>query len=599
MPDLAIHLLGPPRLERDGEVVPPPRGLKAWAVLAYLVLAERPVPRARLAALLFADADDPLGALRWTLAQLRRALGLPDALRGDPLTADLAPGTVVDVLELGTATDGAVTGAPRGELLEGVEANAGAVFDAWLLVERLRLVSLAQAALRDAAHAALAAGDPLTAAGLAAQSLEADEFDEDTHELLVRSLARAGQVGAARDHAGACVTLFRRELGRDPDPRVRHAAGDVVPALPDRGGDRTAAEDQLAAGRAALDAGAVEPGLACLRLACAEARAVGDPALLTQVLAVLGAALVHAVRGRDEEGAAVLHEALALAEARGDRPLAAKVCRELGFVDVQAGRAGSAGHWLLRAGTFADADDERAAILGIRGMALSDRAHYASAEQLLQESVACARRAGDARQAAWSLAILGRAHLLCGRMEAAIDVLDESLRLIADERWIAMQPFPEALRAEVAMTQGETDLATGLLDHAFSLGCRLGDPCWEAMAARSRGLLLRAAGDGDAAIATLHDAVTRAARVADPYVWIRAYCLDALVETAIDHGAPEAPDLAEELGHVAARGDMRELVVRAALHHGRLGDPNAVSTARLLGDGIDNPRLQAALAAAA
>jgi hypothetical protein len=46
---LTIRLLGPPEIERDGEVAAPPRGHKAWAVLAYLVLAERPVGRARVA----------------------------------------------------------------------------------------------------------------------------------------------------------------------------------------------------------------------------------------------------------------------------------------------------------------------------------------------------------------------------------------------------------------------------------------------------------------------------------------------------------------------------------------------------------------------
>jgi DNA-binding SARP family transcriptional activator len=73
VPTLAIRLLGRPEIERDGVAVTPPRGRKAWAVLAYLLLAERPVARAPLAALIFGDANDPLGALRWTLAQLRRA----------------------------------------------------------------------------------------------------------------------------------------------------------------------------------------------------------------------------------------------------------------------------------------------------------------------------------------------------------------------------------------------------------------------------------------------------------------------------------------------------------------------------------------------
>ena len=72
---LAIRLLGLPEIERDGVVVTPPRGHKSWAVLAYLVLAEQPVARMRLASLIFGDAADPLGALRWSLTQLRRALG--------------------------------------------------------------------------------------------------------------------------------------------------------------------------------------------------------------------------------------------------------------------------------------------------------------------------------------------------------------------------------------------------------------------------------------------------------------------------------------------------------------------------------------------
>ena len=86
---VTVRLLGPPQVERDGVAAPPPRGRKAWALLAYLVLTRRPSARAHLAELLFADADDPLGALRWTLAELRRALGDAGLFRGDPLS----PGT--------------------------------------------------------------------------------------------------------------------------------------------------------------------------------------------------------------------------------------------------------------------------------------------------------------------------------------------------------------------------------------------------------------------------------------------------------------------------------------------------------------------------
>jgi hypothetical protein len=41
----------------------------------------------------------------------------------------------------------------------------------------------------------------------------------------------------------------------------------------------------------------------------------------------------------------------------------------------------------------------------------------------------------------------------------------------------------------------------------------------------------------------------------------------------------------------AARGGMRELVVRAHLHRSHLGDPTALASARLLAGSIDNPAL--------
>jgi DNA-binding SARP family transcriptional activator len=596
VPRLAIRLLGPPEIERDGVVVAPPRGHKAWAVLAYLVLAERPVARSRLARLIFGDADDPLGALRWSLAQLRRAMAATDTLRGDPLVLGLPAWAGVDVLAVAAGDpDPALA---RGELLEGVDPGAGADFDAWVLVERRRLAGVCEAVLRDAALRALTAGVPLDGAALASRALALNRFDDGTHELLVRCLARAGDVGAAREHADACEVLFRRELGRAPDPGVRRAADEHGGLGSPAGGDRTAALGQLDAGRAAVDAGAVEPGVACLRQACAEARGVGDPALLASALVTLGGALVHSVRGGDEEGAAMLHEALALAEASGLREVECKACRELGFVAVQASRGVSAGRWLGRAGALAADDTERAAVLGVRGKALSDRAHYEAAIGLLAESVTTARRCGDVRQTAWSLAILGRGLLLRGELPEASAVLDDSLALVADEGWVAFQPFPEALRAEVALRQGDSDRAIALLDHAFALGCRIGDPCWEAVAARTRGLVHEAAGERTAALAWLRDATVRAVRVADPYVWMHAYCLEALAGVAIADAAPDARDCVATLERLAARGDMRELVVRAALHRARLGDRSGLESAHLLGEAIDNPALHAELATA-
>src|SRR5688500_6129411 len=48
---------------------------KTRALLAYLAAAPQPVRREALAALFFPQSDDPLGALRWQLSEIRRQVG--------------------------------------------------------------------------------------------------------------------------------------------------------------------------------------------------------------------------------------------------------------------------------------------------------------------------------------------------------------------------------------------------------------------------------------------------------------------------------------------------------------------------------------------
>ena len=96
----------------------------------------------------------------------------------------------------------------------------------------------------------------------------------------------------------------------------------------------------------------------------------------------------------------------------------------------------------------------------------------------------------------------------------------------------------------------------------------------------------------------LRDAAVRAVRIADPYVWMHAWCLDALARVEIADSAPAAGQRVDQLERLAARGDMRELVVRAALHRARLGGAGGIESARLLAEAIDNPALHAELAAA-
>lgn len=591
---LAVHLLGPPRVERGGQPVPAPRGHKAWGLLAYLVRSDAPVSRKHLAGLLFEDAEDPLAALRWNLSELRRLLGHAE-LRGELIALPLTPASYVDlraVLSGSWAQALCVPGLDR-ELLEGMNFSGSPAFEVWLAAERRHLQAAAEAVLREAALARMAAGAMAEAAGLAGRLVRHNPLDENYQALLVRSLAASGDgVGAARQ-AAACRELFQRELGVQPgaalDAALRTATATPT-ARPATG--RAAALAQLEAGEAAIGAGALDAGLQCLRRAIVEADATGDAALRARARVALGGALVHAARGRDEEGATALHEALEVG--RDASPaLAAAACRELGYVEFLRGRYERTLAWLQRAAPLAGGDRaEQARIATVHGSALSDTAHYAPAIALLREAEALGAAAGDPRQRAYALSMLGRALLLHGELDAAADALDRSVAL-AQPGWTAFVPWPQSLRAEVDLLRGDVEGAANRFEHAFALGCQIGDPCWEGIAGRGLGRVAMARGEPRRAAEILVDALARCVRLPDAYLWGKGYALDALCGVAVAEAMPQASAWVNELQDLAARSGMRELTVRACLHRAALGDSASAAAAKLLAGQIDNPALHA------
>ena len=593
-----IRLVGPPAVERDGVALRPPRGRKAWAVLSYLVLADHPPSRRSLAAMLFSEADDPLGALRWTLAELRRALFQTLELGGDPVSLTLATDVILDVHLVTRECDDTSALLHLGaELLEGMDLSASPQFESWLLVERHRLSAMIEARLREATVSLLATGQAEEALRYAVQAVARNPLEEGNHALLVRSLAMTGDHAAALRQVAVCEDILRRELGLVTSPSLREAATARTSPLLRALGGRAAAASQLEAGRAAIGAGAVDAGLQCLRRAVTEAAICRDVALQARALAALGSALVHAARGRDEEGSIALHEALQLAAAAGDRATAVAAQRELGFVEVQAGRRQTAEDWLAKAQSLAETDEELAAILGARGMNASDGGDYPTALHDLSRSVELARRSADRRQEAWSLSILGRAHLLRGELSQAGAALHQSLRLVEDQRWLAFLPWPQTLQAELDLAAGDLEGADETLERAWALGCQLDDPCWEAMAARGLGLVSMRRGNREVAQDWLQEAAARSTRVSDRYQWVHAHVLDTMITAALEReDETGATPFVHRLATLAARCDMRELVVRAHLHRSRLGDPSALVTARSLGADIDNPALADLLA---
>lgn len=598
---LAIHLLGKPAVLQDGRPVAPPKGRKVWALLAFLVCSDRPTSREQLARLLFSEADDPLGALRWNLAQLRRLLGEREALHGEQVQLRLPSGTFVDLKAItrGTWLEGARVAGLGCDLLEGLDFPSSPAFETWLLSERRHVKASSEAILREAALGRLGSGDPRGAAEFAARLVQLNPLDEGFQALLIRTLVLSGDHDAAKQQFDACVALFRTELGVEPSPDVIAATEASTEATRAPISARTsAARAQLDAGQAAMVAGDIELGLRGLRAAVAEAHRCGGVETQVEALVALGSSLINAVRSRDEEGVAALHEAISLAVTTGQRSLIGTAYRELGFVEFLRGRYERAE--LLLKEAIAVSEDQpagRATAMVLLGACFTDTADYRTALEHLAGAVELAETIDDSRPLTRGLAFTARAHLLRGDLPAAREPATRSLD-IARRWWAAYLPWPASLLAEVDLVEGDIDRAYEGFQHAFALGCQFGDPCWEAMAARGIGRVEAARGNADAAIEWLSDATVRAVRLPDAYLWAQGYALDALCSVAVEHGAENAARWVNDMESLAARTGMRELLARAYLHRCRLGDDAALVAATLLIETIDNPVVRELLGAA-
>ena len=586
------RLLGHPRIE-GGEQ---PRGQKSWAVLARIALGDRPLTRAELAAELFGEADDPLGALRWCLSDLRRALNDSGLLRGDPLR--LAPDDLeVDVWDLldGTLPAAAV----GGTLLDGVDIRNCPSFEVWLLLARGRCAARSMEELHGAALESLAAGDPESAVDPAGRAAALDPLDESAQELFLRTLVAAGHAARASVHLSLCEATFARE-GLVPSPALRAAAR--PPLAAPRAGVRAGvvAASLLRAGTAALDAGSVDAGVETLRRAAEEAERAGDRGMYADVMRTLGSALVHSVRGYDGEGAIVLHQAIAVARDAGNPALTADILRELAFVDIQAGRHSSAERALAEAGVIADAEGDPgliAGILALRGMNQADLGRHERAIPLFDKSIAAATEAGRARQVAWSSGVQARSLMLSGRVEDAVAATARSIEICTGERWNAFLPWPQAIQAHCQATTGDWTGAHDQAEHAFALACELGDPCWEGMAGRALALAAMQAGDADVAEEWIVDARRRSDRLPDRYVWVSGFVGLAHLEIAARQRPELVLPLAARLYRDSVRTDLPEFIAWALIYQAEAGDEASARLALPFATDLTNPDLHARLAA--
>ncbi|HEU4591971.1 MAG TPA: tetratricopeptide repeat protein [Steroidobacteraceae bacterium] len=238
MESLNFRLLGNLELSRAGDLMTLPASRKVRALLGYLVLASRPVPRSQICELLWDVPNDPRGELRWCLSKIRGLLdqGCKRVITdGATIRLDLSD-CHVDTLEvtrapehgiqkLGVDRQRELAGLFAGELLEGLEIARSPMFDAWITAERRRFRGIQTVLLENLARAL----PHEAAAPYIDEWLRLAPFDRNAHELLLTSLARQGRIAEGEAHLASASRLFEAD-GLDGAPlreiwRVAREAG--------------------------------------------------------------------------------------------------------------------------------------------------------------------------------------------------------------------------------------------------------------------------------------------------------------------------------------------------------------------------------------
>ncbi len=263
MSRLALYLLGPPRVERDGEPVTV-RRRKAMALLAYLAVTGECHTRDALATLFWPDSNQSRAraALRAALASLRKALGEDWPHGRHPLDVDresvgLASRTALDPEDLESATDArleiwvdvtqfhqrlAVSRSHshppdqlcagclsplaeaaelyRDDFMTGFTLPDSSAFDEWQFFQGEGLRNALSSALERLAQGLGAQGEYERAIVYARRWVALDPLHEPAQRLLTRLYAISGQRTAALRQVAECVRVLEEELGAEPEPQT-------------------------------------------------------------------------------------------------------------------------------------------------------------------------------------------------------------------------------------------------------------------------------------------------------------------------------------------------------------------------------------------
>jgi len=553
---LRVRLLGRPGLEHDGESRRL-EGHKPWALLTYLLLEPRAPTRRELADLLWSETDDPLGAVRWSLSQVRKAMNPPAEIgeRDGRIKID-AEVLVVDAGELlrGEWDESSIDDLVRGELLEGMSFGDSPSFDTWLQVQRARTATAAADALRWAATL-LSHREPDRALALAERALRSDPFDDVLHELVVEIHTARGDRERARTYVAGLVRRYRDELAIEPPSSISRPL-DRPP--------RSAAEPLLrldVQARALLDiakvrfwAGDSASARDIALRAARQAGESGDRALEARALILGAGTYTGGGLGTAREWTSHLQRALRLANELGDRATVAQIESERGRVSAIEGRYGAAEASFRRAGRLAETiGDTREAGWARAMLAVchADRCEYAVAEEELRAALPALGWAPHA------MAVLARVLVSIGNTEEGKAFADAAVARAEREGLLPTLPWALVQAGDARLAEGDLDGATERFARALTIAQETKHPSWQALALRGLGLVARSNKDEERTLTLLREALAREEQ-GQGNRWIVAAILADLVEA---EGGKDKEHVERGL-RIALAGPMPDLVER-------------------------------------
>ncbi len=556
MSRVSVQLLGSPTARIDDIEVAPPKGAKPWGLLAYLAASGRPHPRTELAELLFSGAVDPLGALRWNLAAMRRLLDRPDAFKGDSIRLDRSDISVDTVGQDQGDVDSVLSGGCGQELLAGLSYPDSPVFELWLVGERQRLRRQALSLVRELSLDAFARGDHELAMRTANELVTVEPFDEGHHALLIRTLVLSGERDAAQRQFEQCAKLLRTELETEPGPAVlaaAHLVGHTANPASKLDFDEVFAR-MIVAWQSFL-AGAIDHGLDMSRGTVAMSDVHGDVTLRITGRLFLAAMLNMAVRGWDE-AVTTTAEARHLAEQAGRNEEQAIARSILAGSELMRGDYRAALTHAEAGAAMSDAPGALALNLAFQSAVESDTGRSEGALDHAVAAASLAELSGDPVRLAYAYAYAGHADIVAGRYESARPHVQRAIDACSSV--LVLKPWPMAMLAELDLHAGYLDVSADIATEADRLAMVTGISYQRALAQRALALGEAAAGHDAAALDRLVLALGHARRTSQQgyaFHWPVAWVLESLACISARSQPREAKRWAVALkDHAAATG---------------------------------------------